>query len=84
MVWSIIANGVVYIKYKNVYNTKLMVLNYRLFPASPCGVSHDTRFEAADEGNVICHCVSIAAMSLPAHIKPRHVPLSPPFRGRVW
>ena len=27
-----------------------MVLNCWLFPASPCGVGHDTRFEAADGG----------------------------------
>ena len=36
MVWSIIANGVVSGKYKNVYKTKLMVLNGRVFPASSC------------------------------------------------
>ena len=45
-----------------------MVLNCQLFLASPCRCSHDTRFEAADGGNVICHCVSIAAMSLLTHI----------------
>ena len=50
MVWSIIANRVVYVKYKNVYKTKLMVLNYRHFPASPCLYGHDTYFEAADGG----------------------------------
>ena len=84
MVWSIIANGVVDVKYKNVYKTKLMVLNCRLFLASPCWSGHDTLFEAADRWNVVCHCVSIAATSLPAHIKPRHAPLSLPFRDRVW
>ena len=68
MVWSIIANGVVYVKYKHVCKTKLMVLNSRLFPPSPFGYSHDTRLEVADGGNVICHCVSIAAMPLPTHI----------------
>ena len=45
MVWSIIANGVVYVKYKHAYKIKLMVLNGWLFPASPCGCSHDTRLE---------------------------------------
>ena len=35
MVWSIIANGVVHIKYKTLYKTKLMVLKCRVFPASP-------------------------------------------------
>ena len=30
MVCSIVANGVVYVKYKNAYKTKLMVLNCRL------------------------------------------------------
>ena len=60
-----------------------MVLNCCLFLASPCG-GHDTRFEAADGGNVICHCVSIAATLLPTHIKPHHAPLSLPFRACVW
>ena len=33
MVWSIIiANGAVYVKYKNAYKIKLMVLDGRLFP----------------------------------------------------
>ena len=51
MVWSMIANGVVvYVTYKNVYKTKLMVLNYQLFPASHCGCGHDTCFEAASGG----------------------------------
>ena len=31
MEWSIIANGVAYAKYKNVYKMKLIVLNGRLF-----------------------------------------------------
>ena len=48
MVWRIIANGVVYAKYKNVYKTKLMVLNCRLFPPSPCGCGHDTCLDAVD------------------------------------
>ena len=45
-----------------------MVLNCRLIPAIPCGCGHDTRFEVADRWNVVCHCVSITAMSLPTHI----------------
>ena len=49
VVWSIIANGVVHVKYKNVYKTKLMVLKYRFFKASPCGYSHDPCLEAAYE-----------------------------------
>ena len=36
MLWSIIANSIVYVKYKNVYKTKLMVLNGRVFPAGSC------------------------------------------------
>ena len=54
MVWIIVANGVVYVKYRNVYKTKLIVLNCRLFPATPCGVGHDTRLEAADGRNAVC------------------------------
>ena len=46
MVWSILANGLVYVKYKNVYKIKLMVLNVQFVPASPCGFGHYTRFEA--------------------------------------
>ena len=58
IVWSIIANGVVvYVKYKNGYKTKLMVLKCQLFPASPCGCGHDTRLEAAYGANVVCHYV---------------------------
>ena len=51
--WSIIANRVEYVQYK----TKLMILNGRLFPASPCGVGHNTPLETADGENVVCHCV---------------------------
>ena len=36
IVWSIIANGVVYVKYKNAYKIKLMVLNSQLFPPKFC------------------------------------------------
>ena len=36
MVCNIIANGVVYVEYKNVYKTKLIVLNCWDFQASPC------------------------------------------------
>ena len=54
-----------YVKCKNAYKIKLMVLNGRLFLASPCGCSHDTRFDVADGVNVVCHCVSIAVLSLP-------------------
>ena len=39
---------------------------------------------AAERGYVICQCVSIAAMSLTAHIKPRYALLTLPFKGRVW
>ena len=35
MVWGIIANGIVYVKYKIVYKTKLLVLNCQVFPARP-------------------------------------------------
>ena len=35
-----------------------MVLNCRLFSASHCDVGHDTRFEAAVGGNVVCHCIN--------------------------
>ena len=35
MVWNIVTNGVVYVKYKTLYKIKLMVLNCRVFPASP-------------------------------------------------
>ena len=49
MVWRIIANGVAYVKYKNAYKIKLMVLNCHVFPARLMG------------DNVVCHCACIAA-----------------------
>ena len=60
-----------------------MILKCRLLPASPCGCGHDTCIEAADRANVVCHGVSIAATSLPAHIKACHAPLPQPFNAHV-
>ena len=31
MVWSIITNGIVYIKYKTLYKTKIIILNCPVF-----------------------------------------------------
>ena len=47
MVWSIVANGVVYVKYKHVYKTKLMVLNCWMFLASPCVLTMIHVYEVA-------------------------------------
>ena len=61
MVWNITVNVVAYVKNKNVYKTKLMVLNCRFFQASPCGCSHDTRFKVADGGD--CHQLPLCSNS---------------------
>ena len=49
MVWSIIANGVVYVKYKT-YKTNIMVLNYRVSPASPSVSTMVPTYGAVDGG----------------------------------
>ena len=68
MVRRIIANRVVYVKYKNEYKVKLMGLNCLVFPVSPSVLAMIHVYGTADKGvgvgwgeNVICHCACIAA-----------------------
>ena len=84
MVWTIIAHGIVYVKCKTLYKTKLMVLNCRLLPPRSSVRQCCMCGGAVDGGNVICQCVSIAAMSMTTHIKPLHDSLSRPFKGLLW
>ena len=48
--WSIIAIGIVYVKYKNAYKITLMVLNCREFPISPCVLAMIPVYGTADGG----------------------------------
>ena len=70
MVLDVIVNGVGYVKYKNCF------LNYRLSLPSGTRLAMMHIYEASDGDNVICHCVSIAAISLPTHITPHNALLT--------
>ena len=85
MVWSIIANGVVYVKYKIVYKTKLKLMG--VSSKSLC-VGHDTHpgcvYEVEDGGECHLPLCFYSSTSLTTHIKPCHAPKSQPFKTRVW
>ena len=48
IVWITIANGVVYVKYKRIYSTKLLVLNCLVFLASSPVSAIIPKYGAAD------------------------------------
>ena len=66
---SIIANGVVYVKYKTLFKTKLMVLNCCLFLLHPSMLAMMHVYGVAGGGYMLSASV---CESLTTYIKPRY------------